>query len=438
MNRLLAAALCALALCAPGLVAAQVVSYTDVTPDGSRITVPVSPSKPLPTTGGGGGGGGGDVNLTQVNGATVNVGTGAAGTGTQRVTTSTDSTIGTVTAVTTITNPVAATQSGAWAITGISGAVSLPTGASTSALQSATQAPTAPATATATTSTLAGCTYTSAGVTFTNGQQGSLSCGASGGLYIAGTVASGATDSGNPVKVGALYTTSLPSLSTGQRGDLQVDQNGTLRVLAVGTSGTGADAGPNTIVHMGSTTSQGVSAKLATVPFVFNGSTFDRPRSIIDATNSTGTGIMATGTVAQCDDTGQVALTENQFGNARISCTNHALLVRPYETSANTWQATVTLSDTTNTAIHASCGAGLRNYVTNLDYSSVATTVADELDLNDNATAIWKANVAAGAAGRSYEWLSPKMGTAATAMNVQLTGSPTGSVIVNASGYCAP
>lgn len=39
-------------------------------------------------------------NLAQVNGQTVNVGTGAAGTGTQRVTTSTDSTIGTVTSVT--------------------------------------------------------------------------------------------------------------------------------------------------------------------------------------------------------------------------------------------------------------------------------------------------------------------------------------------------
>ena len=41
-----------------------------------------------------------DTNLKQVNGATVNVGVGAAGTGTQRVTTSTDSTIAT------ITNPV--------------------------------------------------------------------------------------------------------------------------------------------------------------------------------------------------------------------------------------------------------------------------------------------------------------------------------------------
>lgn len=44
-----------------------------------------------------------DVNLTKVNGAAVNVGTGAASTGTQRVTTSTDSTIGTLS---TVTNPV--------------------------------------------------------------------------------------------------------------------------------------------------------------------------------------------------------------------------------------------------------------------------------------------------------------------------------------------
>lgn len=49
-----------------------------------------------------------DTNLTKVNGAAVNVGVGAASTGTQRVTTSTDSTIGTVTAVTAITNALPA------------------------------------------------------------------------------------------------------------------------------------------------------------------------------------------------------------------------------------------------------------------------------------------------------------------------------------------
>lgn len=63
-----------------------------------------------------------DVNTKQVNGAAVNVGAGASGTGTQRVTTSTDSTIGTVT---TITNPVAVTAA----------VLPLPSGAATAANQ---------------------------------------------------------------------------------------------------------------------------------------------------------------------------------------------------------------------------------------------------------------------------------------------------------------
>jgi hypothetical protein len=57
----------------------------------------------IPTSGGAGTT---DVNVIEIDGNAVNTGTGAAGTGTQRVTTSTDSTIGTVTAVTSITNPV--------------------------------------------------------------------------------------------------------------------------------------------------------------------------------------------------------------------------------------------------------------------------------------------------------------------------------------------
>lgn len=45
-----------------------------------------------------------------------------------------------------------------------------------------------------------------------------------------GNVASGAADSGNPVKVGGVYNSSLPTFSNGQRGDLQIDSQGSLRV----------------------------------------------------------------------------------------------------------------------------------------------------------------------------------------------------------------
>lgn len=57
---------------------------------------------------------------------------------------------------------------------------------------------------------------------------------------------------------------------------------------------------------------------------VNNGSTWDRGRSVINATNSTGTGIAAAGLLAQFDDTSPTAITENQFGNLRMSANRNA------------------------------------------------------------------------------------------------------------------
>jgi hypothetical protein len=51
-----------------------------------------------------------------------------------------------------------------------------------------------------------------------------------GTAIIAGNVAAGAADSGNPVKAGGVYNTSPPTLSNAQRGDLQIDVNGNLKV----------------------------------------------------------------------------------------------------------------------------------------------------------------------------------------------------------------
>lgn len=52
---------------------------------------------------------------------------------------------------------------------------------------------------------------------------------------------------------------------------------------------------------------------------IWNSAAWDRIRSIINATNSVGTGIIAAGMVAQFDDVSPTAITENQFGNARMS-----------------------------------------------------------------------------------------------------------------------
>lgn len=63
-------------------------------------------------------------NLAQMNGAAITMGNGVSGTGVQRVTIASDS-----------TGTVAATQSGTWNVTNVSGTVSLPTGAASAANQ---------------------------------------------------------------------------------------------------------------------------------------------------------------------------------------------------------------------------------------------------------------------------------------------------------------
>lgn len=57
---------------------------------------------------------------------------------------------------------------------------------------------------------------------------------------VQGTAASGATDSGNPVKVGGKYNATLPTLTDGQRGDLQLD-SAARAILTLGTLLAGED-----------------------------------------------------------------------------------------------------------------------------------------------------------------------------------------------------
>jgi len=51
-----------------------------------------------------------------------------------------------------------------------------------------------------------------------------------GPLTTHGNVVSGATDAGNPVKVGGVYNSTEPTLTSGQRGDLQLDKAGAVSV----------------------------------------------------------------------------------------------------------------------------------------------------------------------------------------------------------------
>jgi hypothetical protein len=99
---------------------------------------------------------------------------------------------------------------------------------------------------------------------------------------IQGNIASAATDSGNPVKVGGIVVSSSapPALTTGQRGDMGITATGALIVAAADYAGTaGSDA--RTALYgftRGSGAMNGSPNPVAMGGFVFNGTTWDRQK----------------------------------------------------------------------------------------------------------------------------------------------------------------
>ena len=63
----------------------------------------------------------------------------------------------------------------------------------------------------------------------------------------------------------------------------------------------------------------GNNCRTAAMGWNFNGTSWDRNRGAVNALNSVGTGIQAAQIVGQFDDTSPTAITENQFGNLRMS-----------------------------------------------------------------------------------------------------------------------
>lgn len=155
-----------------------------------------------------------------------------------------------------------ASQSGTWNITNVTGTVSLPTGAATAAAQ-----------------------------TTGNASLSSIDTKLTAPLSVNGSVASGASDSGNPVKGGGVFNTTQPTVTTGQRVDQQMTNRGEALVAISNGAST---------VGIGATTTDANAAanglNVTPRPFVFNGSTWDRARSV-QGSDGTGLGVTAVATV---------------------------------------------------------------------------------------------------------------------------------------------
>ena len=101
---------------------------------------------------------------------------------------------------------------------------------------------------------------------------------------VVGNVASGATDSGNPVKVGGKYMSSPTVLENGQRGDVQLTTTGAVKAtLMLNNSDTAAQILADNVdgVATSSTTNKLTVLNRA---YSYNGSTWDRQRNNTDIT----------------------------------------------------------------------------------------------------------------------------------------------------------
>ena len=94
--------------------------------------------------------------------------------------------------------------------------------------------------------------------------------------YSLAGAAAGATDTGNPVKVGGVYNTTQPTLTDGQRGNLQLGSRGAVMVQIMDPNGT-SPASVST--GMGDTTTNaGTKLYTQNFPMLFNGATWDRQK----------------------------------------------------------------------------------------------------------------------------------------------------------------
>lgn len=114
-----------------------------------------------------------------------------------------------------------------------------------------------------------------------------------------------------------------------------------------------------------------------------------------------------------------------------------ALVNKPYSIPEYDFQYSGTLTTTTAAAIKAAGAAGIRNYLTALQYQNTNATASTVIIL-DGASAIATFNAPASMAQPAIiTFPTPLKGTAATALNINC-GTTGASILANAQGYQAP
>lgn len=249
------------------------------------------------------------------------------------------------------------------------------------------------------------------------------------------------TDTAGALTTGCTYNSTLPTYTNGNATQCQVGTRGSLNVtlysadaVAVATISSSADASNN------SSNLLYVQSRSA----LYNGTNWDRVRSATTAADSTGIGLAASVAMAQLDDTSPGTVTENNFGNVRMTA-NRAILVKQFASDAESWAYAAAASGITNTTtavtMKTAAGAGVRNYITSCQVDAGTLGAATEVAIRDGAsgTVLWRVFSGTGGMSRNATFPTPLRGTANTLLEVvTLTATVTGGVYVNCQGYTAP
>jgi len=115
---------------------------------------------------------------------------------------------------------------------------------------------------------------------------------------VQGNAAAAATDTGNPIKIGAKYDSTRVSVTDGQRANIAIDQYGAVLSRMVGIGNTGQDgisnANMTNAINYDSASTNATIRLLMVAPHYYNGSTWDRPKG--DTTGAYTVAAPSTGT----------------------------------------------------------------------------------------------------------------------------------------------
>jgi hypothetical protein len=114
--------------------------------------------------------------------------------------------------------------------------------------------------------------------------------------------------------------------------------------------------------------------------------------------------------------------------------------MRPWQIPELEWSyasAAGGIINTTDVALAAAAGAGLRRYITSMTLSNNSATATEVVLKDGAATVIWRGHLPANAPNVQITFENPLRTTAATALNFACI-TTAAAVYVNAQGYTAP